>query len=181
MAKIGYARVSTDEQSTAVQRGELQLFGCSVIREESASGASRDGRPELALILDFIRPGDVLVVTKLDRLARNTLDTLTLITDLGKRGVGFTSLAEPWANTDSPAAELMLTLMAGVATFERARTRERQAAGIAKAKDEGKYKGRKPLSPEKIAEIQELSASGLGPAEVARRAGVGRSSVYRAR
>lgn len=126
MALIGYARVSTHDQSVDVQLEQLTKAGCQRIFEERVSGKSVAGRDELHAAIKFMVPGDVLVVTKLDRLGRNTIDMLTLITDLGKRGIKFTSLAEPWANTDSPAAELILTLMVGVATFERGRSRERQ-------------------------------------------------------
>lgn len=179
MTKYGYARVSSDDQSTDIQQAALREAGCEMIRTEKASGSSRKGRDELAILLDFIREGDVLVVTKLDRLARNTIDTLAIITDLGRRGVRFVSLAEPWANTDTPAAELVLTLMAGVAQFERARIRERQTEGIAKAKAAGKYRGRAPTARAKAAEIRLLLDSGLGPSEAARRLGVSRASVYR--
>lgn len=177
--KYGYARVSTSDQSVAIQVEELERAGCEMVRTEHASGSSRKGRTELQNILDFIRFGDVLMVTKLDRLARNTIDTLALITDLADRGVMFVSLAEPWANTDTPSSKLVLTVMAGMATFERERIRERQAAGIAKAKSEGKYRGRKPTARAKAKEIEALWESGIGPAEIARQVGVSRSSVYR--
>jgi DNA invertase Pin-like site-specific DNA recombinase len=107
--KFGYARVSSDGQDLTAQRQALQAAGCDIIREEKVSGGSTSGREQLAILLDFIAEGDTLVVTKLDRLARSTLDMLTIITKLGERGVKFVSLAEPWANTDSPASKLMLT------------------------------------------------------------------------
>jgi DNA invertase Pin-like site-specific DNA recombinase len=150
-----------------------------MIREEKVSGASRDGRSELAILLDFIRPGDTLIVTKLDRLARNTIDMLTIITDLGSRGVTFISLAEPWANTDNPASKLMLTVMSGVATFERERIKERQREGIAKAKAAGKYKGRKPLSDEIVSKIVAMHADERRPTYISKMLKVGRTSVYR--
>lgn len=137
MTTFGYARVSTDDQSLDVQRAALKAAGCEMIREEKVSGASRDGRDELAILLDFIRAGDVLIVTKLDRLSRNTVDMLTIIQELGEKGVGFKSLAEPWADTTTPAGKLMLTVFAGVAEFERARLRERQREGIDRAKRNG--------------------------------------------
>jgi DNA invertase Pin-like site-specific DNA recombinase len=143
MTTFGYARVSTDDQSLDVQRAALKAAGCEMIREEKVSGASREGRDELAILLDFIRAGDTLIVTKLDRLSRNTVDMLTIIEELGKRDVGVKSLAEPWADTTSPAGKLMLTVFAGVAEFERARLRERQREGIEVAKAAGKYVGGK--------------------------------------
>lgn len=175
--KYGYARVSSDDQDVAIQVNALELAGCEMIREEKVSGASRQGRSELQNILDFIRDGDILVVCKLDRLARNTVDTLTLIQSLADQGVRFISLSEPWANTDSPAAKLVLTVMAGMATFERERLRERQSEGIARAKANGVYKGRK----RKIfaRDIRELEQQGLGPAAIARELKCSRASIYR--
>ncbi|MCV0371749.1 recombinase family protein [Filomicrobium sp.] len=177
--KVGYCRVSTDDQSLDIQQDQLKAAGCERIYEEKISGKDAGNRPELAKVLAFVREGDVIVVTKLDRLARNTLDMLTIITDLGERGVKFTSLAEPWANTDSPAAKLMLTMMAGVATFERERIRERQAEGIKRAKENGAYKGSKRrFDPEKI---RELAEQGMGPTEIMREIGAKSTmTVYRA-
>lgn len=175
--RVGYCRVSSDDQSTAIQREALEAAGCERIYEEQVSGANVEGRHELLKVLSFVREGDVLVVSKLDRLARNTLDMLTIITDLGDRGVKFTSLAEPWANTDSPASKLMLTMMAGVATFERERIKERQREGIERAKREGVYKGRKPTVPRD--KVIALLDQGVGPSEVARRLEIGESSVFR--
>ena len=179
MALIGYCRVSTDDQSSELQRDQLTRAGCQRIFEERVSGKSVVGREELHAAIKFVVPGDVLVVTKLDRLGRNTVDMLTLISDLGKRGIKFASLAEPWANTDSPAAELILTLMVGVATFERGRIRERQLEGIAKAKAAGKYRGRKP-SPITIEAINALKAKGLPMSKIATELKCGRASLYRA-
>lgn len=175
--RVGYCRCSTEEQSLDVQREALKAAGCERIYEEKQSGASADDRAELQAVLNFVRSGDVIVVTKLDRMARNTLDMLTIITDLGKKGVKFTSIAEPWANTDSPAAEFMLTCMAGVATFERARLKERQREGIELAKKNGVYKGRKPTVPRD--KVWELKDQGIGPAEIARTLEIGESSVFR--
>lgn len=173
----GYARVSSGDQDLTVQRNALKAAGCEVIREEKASGKSREGREQLQILMDFVREGDTLVVTKLDRLARNTLDMLDIIQQLGDRGVGFKSLAEPWADTTSPAGKLMLTVMAGVATFERERIRERQLEGIARAKENGVYKGGKPkFSPEDIAKLQ---GEGLGVSQIAKRLGCSRQTVYR--
>jgi DNA invertase Pin-like site-specific DNA recombinase len=129
--------------------------------------------------LDFVQPGDEIIVTKLDRLARSALDTLMVISDLGSRGVGFRSLAEPWADTTSPAGKLMLTVMAGVAELERERIKERQREGIARAKANGKYRGRKPMGDELIAKIKALKADQRRPTDIARMLRVGRTTVYR--
>ena len=177
--RVGYARVSSEDQDTAIQREELERAGCDVIRYENASGSNRDGRPQLAIAMEILRAGDTLVVTKLDRLARNTLDMLSIINELGARDVGVKSLAESWCDTSTPAGKFMITVFAGVAQFERERIKERQAAGIAKAKAEGKYKGRPPLAPEKAAKIKALAGADITPTEIARIVGVGRSTVYR--
>ena len=186
--KIGYARVSTDEQSLEAQIKQLQAAGCKRIFEERLSGKSTDGRIELRAALKFVEPGDLLMVTKLDRLARSTIDMLTIVTDLAKRGVTFRSLAEPWANTDSPAAELMLTVMGGIAQFERGRLRERQLDGIERvkrnrevSKETGmyKYSGRARKRGVTLAAIIELKAKGLKPGQIAKELSCGRATVYR--
>lgn len=177
MPIYGYARVSTDDQDLTVQREALKAAGCEVIREEKVSGGSREGRKELETLIQFLRAGDVLVVTKLDRLARSTLDMLTLITDLGKRGVGVRSLAERDIDTTTAAGTLMLTVFAAVAQFERERIKERQAEGIAKAKEKGVYKGGKPRIDR--AEVARLKADGLNPTQIAKKLGINRVTVYR--
>ena len=177
MAIYGYARVSTDDQDLTIQRDALKAAGCEVIREEKVSGGSREGRRELETILAFLRNGDTLIVTKLDRLARSTLDMLTLITELGKRGVGVRSLAERDIDTTTAAGKLMLTVFAAVAQFERERIKERQAEGIAKAKQKGVYKGGKPRIDR--AEVTRLKAEGLNPTQIAAKLGINRVTVYR--
>lgn len=178
MTTFAYARVSTDDQDLTVQREALKAAGCEIIREEKASGKSRSGRDQLDTLMQFIREGDTLVVTKLDRLARNTLDMLSIIQELGARGVGFRSLAEPWADTTSPAGKLMLTVMAGVAEFERERIKERQREGIEAAKARGVYKGGTVKhDPETI---RAMVASGKSKAAVARELGCSVMTVHRA-
>jgi DNA invertase Pin-like site-specific DNA recombinase len=183
----GYARVSTDDQDLSVQREALKAAGCEMIREEKVSGASREGRKELQILMDFMRSGDTLIVTKLDRLARSTVDMLTIIQELGDKGVGFKSLAEPWADTTSPAGKLIITVFGGVATFERERLKERQREGIDRAMRNGeisaktgrlKYGG----TPRKFdpAKIREMKASGMGPAAIARELGCTPMTVHRA-
>ena len=177
MAIYGYARVSSDDQDLTVQREALKAAGCEVIREEKVSGGSREGRKELETLLAFLRPGDTLIVTKLDRLARSTLDMLTLITDLGKRGIGVRSLAERDIDTTTAAGKLMLTVFAAVAQFERERIKERQAEGIKRAKENGVYKGGKPRIDR--AEVARLKAEGLNPTQIAGKLDINRVTVYR--
>lgn len=176
--RYGYARVSTGDQDLTIQREALKAVGCVLIREEKVSGASRDGRDELKILLDFARDGDVIVVTKLDRLARNTLDMLSIIAEIGAKGIGFQSIAEPWADTTSPAGKLMLTVMAGVAEFERERIKERQREGIARAKAEGRFQGApKRFDPEKICE---LYAGGMRPRDIKAELGCSEATIFRA-
>ena len=168
-----------------VQREALKAAGCEVIREEKVSGGSREGRKELETLLAFLHPGDTLIVTKLDRLA-STLDMLTLITDLGKRGVGVRSLAERDIDTTTAAGKLMLTVFAAVAQFERERIKERQAEGIKRAKENKevnektgrlKYAGGKPRIDR--AEMARLKTEGLNPTQIAAKLGINRVTVYR--
>lgn len=178
MTTFGYARVSTEDQGLSVQREALKSAGCDMIREEKASGKSRSGRDQLNTLMEFMRSGDMLIVTKLDRLARNTLDMLSIIQELGDRGVGFRSIAEPWADTTSPAGKLMLTVMAGIAEFERDRIRERQREGIAAAKANGVYKGGTVKhDPEAI---RAMVGAGKSKAAVARELGCSVMTVHRA-
>src|SRR5690349_14050260 len=125
---IGYARVSPDDQDLAAQRAALTEVGCRRIYEEKVSGAERD-RPELARLLHHMRGGDVVVVARLDRLARSTRDLLEIAEQLEEAGAGLRSLAEPWADTTSPAGRMVLTVLAGIAEFERALIREHRIAG----------------------------------------------------
>jgi DNA invertase Pin-like site-specific DNA recombinase len=186
MSTFGYARVSSDEQDLTVQREALKAAGCEMIREEKASGASREGRKELQILMDFIRPGDTLIVSKLDRLSRSTGDMLAIITELGEKGVGFKSLAEPWADTTSPAGKLMLTVMAGVAQFERERLKERQREGIERVRRNGeisektgRYKYAGPPQKYDPEQIRQMRASGMGPAAIARELGCSAMTVFR--
>ena len=148
---IGYARVSTDDQHLDNQRSALRAAGCQRIYEEKISGAKR-ARPELNKLLDHMREGDVLVTTRLDRLARATRDLLELAEILNRAGVGLRSLGEPWADTTSPSGKMVLTVFAGIAEFERSLIAERTTAGRLAAKSKGIRFGRPPkLSAEQIA------------------------------
>ena len=176
---IGYARTSTSDQiaGLAAQQRELKAWGCEKIFAEQASSAGQ--RKRLAECLAYLREGDVLTVTKPDRLARSTAELLSIEADLSKRGIGLVvlSMGGERLDTRNPTSKLMLTILAGVATWEREIMLERQREGIAKAKAAGKYKGR-PVSID-AAQIRQLRAE-LGPAAIAKRLGIARSSVYRA-
>jgi DNA invertase Pin-like site-specific DNA recombinase len=167
---IGYARVSTVTQSLEQQRSQLSELGCIRIFEEKVSGTKRD-RPELICMLDHLRAGDVLLVTRLDRLARSTADLLHIAELLRERGAGLRSVAEPWADTTTPAGRMILTVFAGIADFERSLIVERTSNGRQAAKSRGVRFGPKPvLTSSQIAHARELSKSllSIGPFSVSR-------------
>lgn len=176
MSKLGYARVSTTDQDTAVQVAALRAAGCEVIREEKASGTTTDGRPELATILDFLRPGDTLVVTRIDRLARSISDLQIIVRTIRERGAALACTEQP-VDTSTAAGKAFLDMLGVFAEFETNLRRERQMEGIAKAKAEGVYKGRKPSID--VAEVRRLKGDGKGATEIAKALGIGRASVYR--
>lgn len=178
---IGYARVSTQDQDLDQQRAALGASGCVRLFEEKASGAKRD-RPELARMLDHLRAGDVVTITRLDRLARSTGDLLNIAERIKEVGAGLRSLAEPWADTTTPAGRMVLTVFAGIADFERSLIVERTSAGRIAAKARGVRFGPSPsLSAEQIAHARQLIDQENKPvAEVARLLGVHRSTLYRA-
>ena len=136
MPLFGYARVSTRDQNLAAQDAELMAAGCAKVFKEKVSGAKTD-RPELAKVIGRLEPGDVLVVTRLDRLARSTRDLLNVLDELGKREVGFKSLKDAWADTTTPHGKLMLTILGGLAEFERELIRARTGEGRKRAKARG--------------------------------------------
>ena len=173
---IGYARVSTLDQDTTTQETALRAAGCRVIRTEKASGRSREGRDELATILDFIRAGDVLVVTKLDRLGRSTRDVLNLVHELDQRGASLRVL-EPEVSTAGPMGRMVLTVLGMVAEMELGFIRDRQRAGIEQAKARGVYKGR-PVTLDH-AKLTEMRKEGMGPTAIAQAMGCSRSAVYK--
>src|SRR5262252_6316089 len=176
MTAIGYARVSTTDQDLTVQIEALKAAGCDVIRKEKASGTTTKGRTELATILDFIREGDTLVVTRIDRLARSIADLQDIVRTLKARGAALRATEQP-INTATAAGKCFLDMLGVFAEFETNLRRERQLEGIAKAKAAGVYKGRKPTISG--AEIRKLKKDGLGATEIAKRLGIGRASVYR--
>lgn len=176
MPRIGYARVSTGGQDTAIQVAALRAAGCDVIREEKASGTSTAGRRELATVLEFLRPGDELVVTRIDRLARSIGDLQMIVHTLRDRGAALVCTEQP-IDTTTAAGKCFLDMLGVFAEFETNLRRERQAEGIAKAKAAGVYKGR-PATID-AGEVRRLRAEGMGAAAIAKRLGIGRASVYR--
>lgn len=177
---IGYARVSTQGQNLEQQRVILAQYGCLRIFEEKVSGARID-RLQLERLFDHLRAEDIVVVTRLDRLARSTTDLLHIAEKIKKVGAGLRSLAEPWVDTTSPAGQMVLTIFAGIADFERALIRERTSAGRAAAQAKGVRFGPKPvLTPEQITHAQQMVEEGKSVTEVARLLDVHRATLYRA-
>jgi DNA invertase Pin-like site-specific DNA recombinase len=176
---VGYCRTSTADQNAGLAAQERDLMASGAERVFSEQVSSMSVRARLKECLSFLRHGDVLAVTKPDRLARSTAELLTIEADLSKRGIGLVvlSMGGERLDTRNPTSKLMLTILAGVATWEREIVLERQREGIAKAKNEGKYKGR-PVSID-AERIKTLAAAGGKPAQIARDLGVARSSVYR--
>lgn len=179
MTTYGYGRVSTDGQTLAGQEGQLMGVGCAKVFTEKVSGVASE-RPQLARLLNQVEEGDVLLVTRLDRLARSTRDLLNVLHTLAKAGVGFRSLGDPWADTTTPHGRLMLTVLGGLAEFERELIRARTGEGRARAKKDGVKFGR----PHKLSSYQRKEALArlqLGEvhATVARTYGVSRSTISR--
>jgi DNA invertase Pin-like site-specific DNA recombinase len=176
---IGYARTSTTEQVAGLeaQQRELRAAGCTRLFVEQVSSVAE--REQLSAALDYLRDGDFLVVTKLDRLARSVRDLMEIVHRVEAKEAGLRILAMN-LDTTKPTGRLMLQVLGAVAEFERAMMLERQREGIAKAKAEGKYKGRAPTAMAKAGEVEAMLAAGANPTDVARQLGIGRSSVYRA-
>jgi len=177
MAKVGYARVSSLSQSTDIQKEALTKAGCNPVRTEKKSGSTTEGRTELATIIDFLQEGDVLCVHKLDRLGRNTRDVLNLVHELSERGCSLQVL-EPAIDTSGPMGAMMLTVLGMVSEMELGFIKERQKAGIEKAKANGVYKGR-PMSLDHD-KIKQLKAEGMGATAIARELGCSRGAIYKA-
>ena len=178
---IGYRRSSTSEQVAGYEAQEAQLraTGCTkIFGEMTSSGAQRD---ELAAALGWVREGDALVVTRLDRLARSTIDLLAIVATLEAKHVGLRILdfGGTAIDTKSPTGRMLLTMFAAVAEFEKAIMIERQRAGIAKAKAEGRYRGRAPTARRHSSRVAELHATGKRASAIAVEVGISRASVYR--
>ena len=164
MTIIGYARVSTTDQDLSIQKATLKAAGCEVIRAEKRSGTTTKGRDELKTVLDFLRDGDVLMVTRIDRLARSIGDLQDIVRAVRARGAVLKATEQP-IDTSTAAGKCFLDMLGVFAEFETNLRRERQLEGIAKAKAAGVYKGRPPSI--EATRVRELKAQGLGPSEIA--------------
>src|SRR5215510_3304854 len=175
----GYARVSTDGQSLAAQDAALHAAGCGKIFAEKVSGARTD-RVELAKLLKRLDQGDVLIVTRLDRLARSTRDLLNILDAISASGAAFKSLADAWADTTTPHGRLMLTVLGGLAEFERELIKARTSEGRRRARDRGVRFGRpSALTSHQRAEALQRLANGEAQAELARSYGVSQATISR--
>jgi DNA invertase Pin-like site-specific DNA recombinase len=178
---VGYCRTSTADQTAGLagQERDVRAAGAEKVFSEQVSSVAV--RPALKQCLAFLREGDALMVSKPDRLARSTAELLAIEADLSKRGIGLVvlSMGGERLDTRNPTSKLMLTILAGVATWEREMMLERQREGIAQAKAEGKYKGRAPTVVAQLATIKAMRDAGEKPAVIAKKLGVARSSVYR--
>jgi DNA invertase Pin-like site-specific DNA recombinase len=176
--RIGYGRTSTVDQRAGIeaQLRDLRNAGCEKIFHERVSSVEK--RPQLEACLDFIREGDILVVTKLDRLARSTQHLLQIADRVKLKGAAL-HILNLGTDTGTATGKLMFTVIGAIATFEREMMLERQREGIAKAKSEGKYKGRKPTARARSTEVVALISDGVRPTDIARQLGIGRASVYR--
>ncbi|SCY34614.1 recombinase family protein [Microvirga guangxiensis] len=176
MARIGYARDSNSDQNLQTQIDKLKAEGCEVVRSEKVSGASRDGRNELATIIEFLRSGDELVVTRLDRLGRNTRDVLNIVHEVEQKRA-FLTILDPLVSTRGEMGHPVLTVLDMVAQMERRFIKERQRDGIEKAKAEGVYKGGKRRLDH--AKVKAMHSEGHGPAAIAKALGCSRMQVCR--
>jgi DNA invertase Pin-like site-specific DNA recombinase len=180
MPLYGYARVSTRDQDLAAQDAELRAAGCAKVFREKVSGAKTTDRPELAKVLRRLDRGDVLVVTRLDRLARSTRDLLNILAAIGERGAGFKSLKDTWADTTTPHGRLMLTVLGGLAEFERELIRARTGEGRKRAQDRGVRFGRPcKLTPYQRQEALQRLAAGETQTDIARTYGLSVSTICR--
>ena len=175
--KIGYARVSSTDQDLSIQIETLEKNGCEKIFQEKVSGTSTQGRNELKDCLEFVREGDELVITRVDRLARSILDLQLIIKDLDKKGSTLSATEQPISTKDA-TSKCFLDMLSVFSEFETNLRKERQMEGIAKAKEKGVYKGRKPTVD--VEKIRELAKQGLQKTVIAKELGIGRATVYRA-
>jgi DNA invertase Pin-like site-specific DNA recombinase len=182
MTAFGYARVSTDGQTLSAQEAALAQAGAAKVYAEKVSGASAANRPALARALKALGEGDVLLVTRLDRLARSTRDLLNVLDTIGKAGAGFRSLADAWADTTTPHGRLMLTVLGGLAEFERELIRARTSEGRKRAKARGVHMGRPPaLTPHQQREALARREAGETLTDIARTFGVSHTTIGRLR
>jgi DNA invertase Pin-like site-specific DNA recombinase len=177
--KIMYVRVSSKDQNPDIQLEAGKTAGVERFFEEKISGKDTN-RPEFQKMLEHLRPGDTVIVYKLDRLARSTMDLLNTIQMFDAKGIGFKSISESWADTTTPAGRLMITIFAGLAEFERELIRERQMAGIAEAKRQGKHLGRPPrIDGDQKELIRVLSKGGKTPLQLSRMYKVSKTTIFR--
>ena len=174
--KVGYARVSSVDQNLEVQLDALKSFGCEKIYKEKVSGTSTQGRDKLKECIEFVREGDELVITRIDRLARSVLDLQLIVKDLNEKGVNLSATEQPISTKDA-TSKCFLDMLSVFAELETNLRKERQNEGILRAKQKGVYKGRK--SSIDANKIKELKVSGLGASAIAKQMGIHRDSVYR--
>jgi DNA invertase Pin-like site-specific DNA recombinase len=180
MPTVGYARVSSTGQDLAVQLEKLERAGCDKVFKEKRSGIDA-GRPELKRCLEYLREGDTLLVTKIDRLARSTSDLYRIISLLAEKGVSFKVIDDPTIDTTSRTGKLVMGILALIAEFENDIRRERQMDGVAKARERGvKFGRRRELTPERTAQIRSLREAGTTVPEIMLQTKLSKASVYRA-
>lgn len=176
MARIGYARVSTIDQDLTVQLDRLRSEGCEIVRSEKVSGGSREGRTELATVIEFLRSGDELVVTRLDRLGRDTRDVLNIVHECHQRDA-FVTILDPHVSTRGEMGHVILTVLGMVAQMERRFIRERQREGIERAKTERRYAGGRIRID--YSKIKQLKTAGFSVTKIAKELHCSRMQVYR--
>lgn len=176
--KFGYMRVSTIDQNLDRQKKQLEEIGCKRIFFEKVTGTKRE-RPELNRMLDFLRPGDTVVVTDLTRLSRSTKDLIEITELIAKKGAHLKSLKETWLDTTTAHGKMLFTIFAGIAQFERDLTSERTKEGIQAARKRGKYPGRPKTDEEKVNYALYLMDQGLSRTDAAEKAGISRMTLYR--
>src|SRR5689334_16982823 len=180
MPTVGYARVSTTGQDLAVQLEKLEAARCDKVFKEKRSGIDA-GRPELKRCLEYLRDGDVLLVTKIDRLARSTSDLYRIVSELTEKGVAFKVLDDPSIDTTSRTGKLVMGILALIAEFENDIRRERQMDGVAKAKERGVKFGRKrELTDQRVEQIKAMREAGETVPAIMKQTGLSKASVYRA-
>lgn len=179
MALVGYARVSTLDQDTTTQIERIQSAGCEKVFSEQKSGTTKKGRSALVECLDYMREGDTLVITKIDRLARSARDLHNLVHELEEKGISLKALDQN-IDTSTPHGKAFLGMLATFAEFETNIRKERQLEGISKAKQKGKYTGRKPTARAKRAEIEVMLGQGMSKPKIAKELGISVASVYNA-
>ena len=180
MTIYGYARVSTMDQSLDVQLEQLRKAGAYKVFQEKISGAKADNRKELAKALKALKSGDCLLVTRLDRLARSTLDLLQILDSISKNGATFKSLADSWADTTTPHGKLLVTVLGRIAEFERTLIKARTAEGIKRAKANGVHMGRpRKLNAYQVQQVRKWQAQGYSNSEIGKLLRISHQTVGR--